>query len=190
MPFLVLPFLIACGEVDLPLEEEEKLIEEEVVSPQASKPIELPTDLFYYQLTSTRDEIDLRPYTYFGGFYAERLRFYHLKYPGINFRGAEVKEIYLYFIDDYLVKVRYEFADDILSRITDYMQSGGQDLNETLRISWSFPNRQVMYNRVYVGDTHTYYLYEEIHGYKKLVREAERSSHGVLIKSSESASEP
>lgn len=170
---------------------DEIVIEEEEAKPKGqSKPIELPNDLFYYKLTTSRSAIDLRPYTYFGGFFADRLMFYHLKYPGINFRGADVKEIYLYFIDDSLVKVRYEFKEDILTKITDYMQSGNPDLNETLRISWNFPDRRVMYSRMPVGQEHNYFLYEEVHGYKKLVREAERSNYEIVVRGNREDSAP
>jgi len=185
--FIILLLISACREV---IEQPEIVVEEEVKPKVKTKPIELPNDLFYYRLTSSRSEIDLRPYNYFGGFFSDRLRFYHLKQPGINFRGADVKEIYLYFLDDYLVKVRYEFAEDVLSKITDYMQSGNPNMKETLRISWNFPDRQVMYSRMPVGEQHIYYLYEEIYGYKKLVREAERSAHAIVIRSGSESTTP
>ncbi len=185
--FITVLFVSACRET---VEQPEIAVEEEVKPKVKPEPIELPKDLFYYRLTSSRSEIDLRPYNYFGSFFADRLRFYHLKQPGINFRGADVKEIYLYFLDDYLVKVRYEFNEDVLTRITDYMQSGNPNLNETLRINWDYPNRRVMYSRMPVGEEHIYYLYEEIYGYKKLVREAERSAHAIVIRSGSESTTP
>jgi hypothetical protein len=179
--FITFLFIGACRET---IEQPKIAVEEEVKPTVKTKPVELPNDLFYYRLTSLRSEIDLRPYNYFGSFFSDRLRFYHLKQPGINFRGADVKEIYLYFIDDYLVKVRYEFTEDILAKITDYMQGGNPNLNETLRINWDFPNRRVMYSRTPLGETHNYFLYEEVYGYKQLVRDAGRTADGVIIKSS------
>ena len=180
--------LAACKEKKTAQEETQEIAEQLPI--RESKPVELPSDLFYYQLTTTRDQIDLRPYNYFGSFFADRLRFYHLKQPGIYFRGAVVKEIYLYFLDDYLVKVRYEFTEDVLAKITDYMQSGDPKMKETLRISWNFPNRIVMYSRMPVGEQHNYFLYEEIYGYKKLVREAERSAYAIVVRSGSEKSEP
>ena len=83
-----------------------------------------PPPVQAYRLWHTIDQLDLRSFKYYGGFFDDRLKFYYTMKPGLQFADAGVNLVMLYFLDNRLVKIRYHLNRDITGSILDSLGLG------------------------------------------------------------------
>lgn len=84
----------------------------------------MPPPVQAYRLWHTIDQLDLRSFKYYGGFFNDRLKFYYAMKPGLQISDAGVNLIILYFLDERLVKIRYHLNQDITGSMLDSLGLG------------------------------------------------------------------
>jgi hypothetical protein len=153
-------------------------------------------------LNTYREMIDLTGYDDLGSFHFRRLHFYSKKNPGVRIGEADVEEITAYFIDRYVVKIRYKLSSDIASYLVDSLTTDpkrqrhlDQDWSKLRQIKWNYFNKVITYQNKCPEDDlamsltneicdSPYWLYVELPGYRKKVRElmsVEKAVHEYLI---------
>lgn len=86
-----------------------------------------------YRLWHTVDQLDLRSFKYYGGFFDDRLKFYYALEPGLRIADAGVNLIMLYFLDDRLVKIRYHLNQDVTGSMMDSLGLGVLETRYNIR---------------------------------------------------------
>ena len=142
-------------------------------------------------LNAYRETLDLTGYDDLGSYHFRRLHFYSKEKPGIKIGPSEVEHITLYFIDRYLVKIRYKLSEDVSGFLADSLatEAGKKAdmaknwaLNHQIR--WNYFSKTITYvNRCPESDLASeltkevcdsgYWLYAELPGYNKKVKELE-----------------
>ena len=142
-------------------------------------------------LNAHRETLDLTGYDDLGSYHFRRLHFYSKEKPGIKIGPSEVEHITLYFIDRYLVKIRYKLSEDVSAFLADSLatEAGKKAdmaknwaLNHQIR--WNYFSKTITYvNRCPESDLASeltkevcnsgYWLYAELPGYNKKVKELE-----------------
>ena len=142
-------------------------------------------------LNAYRETLDLSGYKDLGSFHFRRLHFYAKENPGITIGPAEVEHVTLYFIDRYLVKIRYRLSEDVSEFLADSLatQAGKQaDAKKNWatnhQIRWRYFSKLITYqnrcpendlaNELTGGECDSgYWLYAELPGYRSKVNELE-----------------
>lgn len=149
-------------------------------------------------LNAYRETLDLSGYEDLGSYHFRRLHFYSKEKPGIRIGPAEVDHLTLYFIDRYLVKIRYKLSRDVADFLADSLatQAGKKadakkNWARNRQIRWRYFNRIITYqNRCPEDDLAStlmnsdcdggYWLYAELPGYRTKVKELESVTKYVL----------
>lgn len=138
-----------------------------------------------------RDEIDLTGYRDLGAFHFRRLHFYTKENPGITVGSASVEQITLYFIDRMVVKIRYRLSEDASAFLADSLARQAGRTNDLAnnwaarrQITWRYFSKTITYQNkcpeddlantlTDIGCDGGYWLYVELPGYRKKVKELE-----------------
>lgn len=187
---------MACSQATLDKKsKEEVVVKVEGLSTEESteKDLYLPVSLNLH-----RDQIDLDGYKDLGSYHFRRLHFYSKEKPGIWIGPAEVHHITLYFIDRYLVKIRYQLSDDISGFLADSLatQAGKKaDIEKKWSqyhiLRWRYFSKTITYQNKCPDDDLAneaskdlcdtgYWLYAELPGYRNKVRELEVVAKNVM----------
>jgi len=86
-----------------------------------------------YRLWHTFDQFDLKSFTYYGGFFEDRLKFFYKRNPGLSIANAGVDLLILYFLDNRLVKIRYHLDQDVTDPILDSLGLGSLETRYNIR---------------------------------------------------------
>lgn len=86
-----------------------------------------------YRLWHTYDQFDLRSFTYYGGFFEDRLKFFFKSNPGLSIANAGVDLLILYFLDNRLVKIRYHLDQDVTDPMLDSLGLGSLETRYNTR---------------------------------------------------------
>ncbi|WOK04564.1 hypothetical protein RT717_15895 [Imperialibacter roseus] len=199
LPFLILAAMLGCGQKRSAIDPTDKTVSS-VNGAASSLPVANRKTAL--ALNAYRDVIDLTGYKDLGSFHFRRLHFYTRKNPGIKIGHANVDEITAYFIDRYAVKIRYKLSEDVASYLVDSLTTDTkrvQDLNrdwsKQRQIKWNYFSKIITYQNKCPDDDlaltltneicdSPYWLYVELPGYKKKVKElktVENAVHEYLI---------
>ncbi len=158
-------------------------------TPAEQNPASTATKKGPLSLNTYRDLIDLTGYEDLGSFHFRRLHFYTKTNPGISIGPAEVEEVTAYFIDRYVVKIRYKLSEDVAAYLVDSLTTDRErvkDLNRNWskqrKITWNYFSKIITYQNKCPEDDlalnltngicdSPYWLYVELPGYKKKVKE-------------------
>lgn len=189
-------FAVACSQTTV-----EKPEKKEVVVNATGLSTEESTERDLYlpvSLNLHRDQIDLEGYKDLGSYHFRRLHFYSKENPGIWIGPAEVQHITLYFIDRYVVKIRYKLSDDISGFLADSLatQAGKKaDIEKKWSqyhvLRWRYFSKTITYQNKCPDDDLAneaskelcdtgYWLYAELPGYRNKVKELEVVAKSVM----------
>lgn len=177
----------------------EKIERDKMISLKTIEEEGVEVSLDSLKLNENIDPLHINYARNIGEFFDHRLKFFAIDKPNLKINQTPVNKIVLYFVDSTLARVRYQVNEEVGSYLLDSL--GLSKFKPLDSLSKALLKKKKVYDRFtsklnpdmhnyeliwrnhdsvkryrvksYPDSLITYYFYEEVHGYKKKVRELE-----------------